>query len=66
MMYDVNTGWVRAVIAEQMLDNLREYLWNRLLDDESPFVLTREDIQFLLDMTAMPVKEVKAWNMTTP
>lgn len=65
MMYDVNTGWVRAVIAEQMLDNLREYLGNRLLDDESPFVLTREDIQFLLDMTAMPVKEVKAWNTTT-
>ena len=65
MMYDVNTGWVRAVIAEQMLDNLREYLGNRLLDDESPFVLTREDIQFLLDMTAMPVKENKAWNTTT-
>lgn len=65
MMYDVNTGWVRAVIAEQMLDNLREYLGNRLLDDESPFVLTREDIQFLLDMTAMPVKESKAWNTTT-
>jgi hypothetical protein len=65
-MYDVNTGWVRAVIAEQMLDNLREYLGNRLLEDESPFMLTREDVQFLLDMTAMPVKEVKAWNMTTP
>ena len=65
MMYDVNTGWVRAVIAEQMLDNLREYLGNRLLDDESPFVLTREDIQFLLDMTAMPVKEDRAWNTTT-
>jgi hypothetical protein len=66
MMYDVNSGWVRAVIAEQMLDNLREYLGNRLLEDESPFMLTREDVQFLLDMTAMPVKEVKAWNMTTP
>ena len=65
MMYDVNTGWARAVIAEQMLDNLREYLGNRLLDDESPFVLTREDIQFLLDMTAMPVKEDRAWNTTT-
>ena len=65
MMYDVNTGWVRAVIAEQMLDNLREYLGNRLLEDESHFVLTREDVQFLLDMTAMPVKEVKAWNTTT-
>lgn len=56
MMYDVNTGWVRAVIAEQMLDNLREYLGNRMLDDEN-FLLTREDVQVLLDMTALPVKE---------
>ena len=59
MMYDVNNGWVRAVIAEQLLDNLREYLGNRLLDDEN-FLLTREDVQLLLDMTALPVKEGKA------
>ena len=65
MMYDVNTGWVRAVIAEQMLDNLREYLGNRLLEDNSAFLLTREECQFILDMTAMPVKEDRAWNTTT-
>lgn len=59
MMCDVNNGWVRAVIAEQLLDNLREYLGNRLLDDEN-FLLTREDVQLLLDMTALPVKEGKA------
>lgn len=59
MMYDVNNGWVRAVIAEQLLDNLREYLGNRLLDDKN-FLLTREDVQLLLDMTALPVKEGKA------
>lgn len=56
MMYDVNTGWCRAVIAEQLLDNLREYLGNRLLEDEN-FFLNREDAQLLLDMTALPVKE---------
>lgn len=59
MMCDMNNGWVRAVIAEQLLDNLREYLGNRLLDDEN-FLLTREDVQLLLDMTALPVKEGKA------
>lgn len=56
MMYDVNTGWVRAVIAEQLLDNLREFLGNKLLDDKNMY-LGREDVQFLLDMTALPVKE---------
>ena len=58
MMYDVNNGWIRAVIAEQLLDNLREYLGNRLLD-EDPLYLGREDVQLLLDMTALPVKEDK-------
>ena len=58
MMCDVNNGWVRAVIAEQLLDNLREYLGNRLLD-EDPLYLGREDVQLLLDMTALPVKEGK-------
>lgn len=57
-MYDVNSGWVRAVIAEQLLDNLREYLGNRMLDEEN-LLLTREDVQVLLDMTALPVKEGK-------
>lgn len=59
MMCDMNNGWVRAVIAEQLLDNLREYLGNRLLE-EDPFYLGREDVQLLLDMTALPVKEGKA------
>lgn len=58
MMYDVNTGWVRAVIAEQLLDNLREYLGNRLLDDKH-LLLNKDDVQLLLDMTALPVKEGK-------
>lgn len=58
MMYDVNTCWVRAVIAEQMLDNLREYLGNKLLDDEN-LCLMRDEVQSLLDMTALPVKEGK-------
>ena len=57
-MYDVNTGWVRAVIAEQLLDNLREYLGNRLLDDKH-LLLNKDDVQLLLDMTALPVKEGK-------
>ena len=59
MMYDVNTGWVRAVIAEQLLDNLREYLGNRLLEEKT-LLLDKNDIQTLLDMTALPVKEDKA------
>ena len=59
MMYDVNTGWVRAVIAEQLLDNLREYLGNRLLEEEN-LLLDKNDIQTLLDMTALPLKEGKA------
>lgn len=46
----------RAVIAEQMLDNLRERLGNLLLDHEYP-LLDRGEIQLLLDMTALPVKE---------
>lgn len=58
MMYDVNNGWVRAVIAEQLLDNLREYLGN--LVDEDHFCLTQEDVQMLLHMTRLPMKEDKA------
>ena len=57
MMYDVNNGWVRAVIAEQLLDNLREYLGN--LVDEDHFCLTQEDVYMLLNMTRLPMKEDK-------
>lgn len=45
----------RMVAAEQLLDNLREYLGNLLLDQEHPLI-GKEDIQILLDMTALPVR----------
>jgi hypothetical protein len=45
----------RMVAAEQLLDNLREYLGNLLLDQEHPLI-GKEDIQMLVDMTALPVR----------
>lgn len=45
----------RMVAAEQLLDNLREYLGNLLLDQENPLI-HKEDIQMLVDMTALPVR----------
>ena len=45
----------RMVAAEQMLDNLREYLGNLLTEQEHPLI-GKEDIQLLVDMTALPVR----------
>ena len=45
----------RMIAAEQMLDNLREYLGNLLTEQEHPLI-GEEDIQLLVDMTALPVR----------
>lgn len=45
----------RMIAAEQMLDNLREYLGNLLTEQDHPLI-GKEDIQLLVDMTALPVR----------
>ena len=45
----------RMAAAEQMLDNLRSYIGNLMLEEEHPLV-GRGELMMILDMTAMPIR----------